>query len=651
MQAAVRRNLEKTMALGRDVVDAIIREHAYQPITGDVLLIGQQAITLSRDEVLELMREHDVVATPGDLQAAAGDIQNVASVDGGGMSAVAFFALLGIDRLHMLDTGAAGENRYVNEPLPDQLKAGVDFIIDGGALTDLFSPAAVLRNYARALRPGGRLIAVNNLSAHFDPYSIPTASWYLDYCVINAFADCKAYVLDYPPGQPARAFCLDIDCLLDPAREIRAFLSPHETAVILFAEKGAASTTDETPTHAHLRSAAEWQRYRQNLARIKRAPRPHLVRSRVEPGKLDVRGGHLFMRADYTAVDPSSLVLRADDTAFASPSQPPMPAPVAGSPSPSKLKILCVGTGRDGTQSLNHMIQRVFGETGDRLSVHEYCCREIYQAFCDFSETGDGRHADALERMVADCPFDSIVGNGYATVLPLFAEHYGRSLKVVHLYRDRETCIESLITNCELFPTAYRYYSSSPEAEVKRMAAFHFGDMSRDAWDRLPIREKFGWYYDKTHALVRQHLALFDSHIEIATESLSDEATRRAIADFVDGGEAAAPPRTHLNASVIDISSFPKQYQVKMNWLMGRLNMEELAKDDVYALNYFLDKFVAWTGYQITGAPQLGGTTAASAPEIAADLERAGRIMSERLREIDALYKLVRDRGGKDSEQ
>jgi SAM-dependent methyltransferase len=632
------------MALGRDVVDAIIREHAYRPITGDVLLIGQQAVTLSRDEVLELMREHDV-------PVAAGDMQNAAGADTGGMSAAAFFALLRIDRLHILDIGAAGENRYVSESLPDQLKASVDFIIDGGALTDIFSPAAVLRNYARALRPGGRLIAVNNLSAHFDPYSIPTASWSLDYCVINAFTDCKAYVLDYPPGQPVRAFCLDIDCLLDPAREIRTFLSPHETAVIFFAEKGAASTTDETPTHAHLRSAAEWQRYRQNLARIRRAPRPHVVRSRVEPGKLDVRGGHLFMRADYTAVDPSSLVLRADDTAFASPSLPPMPAQAAVSPSPSKLKILCVGTGRDGTQSLNHMIQRIYGETGGRQSVHEYCCREIYQAFCDFSETGDGSCAEALKRMVADCPYDSIVGNGYAAILPLFAERYGRGLKVVHLYRDRDACIESLITNCELFPTAYRYYSSSPDAEVKRMAAFHFGDMSRTAWDRLSTREKFGWYYDKTHALVRQHLALFDHYIEIATESLNDEATRRAIADLVDGGQAQPPPRTHLNASVIDISSFPKQHQVKMNWLMGRLNMEELAKDDVYALNYFLDKFVAWTGYQITGAPQLGGTPAASAPEIAADLERAGRIMNERLREIDALYKLVRDRGGKDPAQ
>jgi hypothetical protein len=620
------------VALGRDVVDAIIREHAYRPITGDVLLIGQQAVTLSRDEVLELIGEHGVVAAAGDMQQAA------SAANGSGMSAAAFFQLLGVNALIALDTAAAGEKNayHISSPLPAELAASVDFLIDGGALADSFAPATALHNYARLLRPGGRLIAINNLSADFDPYSIPTACWYLDYCVINGFADCKVYVLDFPADQPANAFCLDIDCLLDPAREIRTFLSPHETAVVLFAEKAAASTTDKTPTHVRFRSAAEWQCYRQNLGRIKQSTRPHLVRSRAEPRKLDVRGGHLFMRTDYAAVAPSAF----------------RPTQAPGSESPSKLKILCVGTGRDGTQSLNHMIQRVFGETGGRQTMHEYCCREIYQAFCDFSETGDGGAADALKRMVVDCPYDSIVGNGYAAILPLFAECYGRGLKVVHLYRDdRDACIESLITNCELFPTAYRYYSSSPEAKVKRMAAFHFGDMSRAAWDGLPLRQKFAWYYDKTHALVRQHLALFDRHIEIATESLNDEATRRTIADFVADAEAAPPPRTHLNASVIDISSFPKQHQVKMNWLMGRLNMEELAKDDVYALNYFLDKFVAWTGYQIADAPQLGGTTAASAAEIAADLERAGRIMNERLREIDALYKLVRDRGGKDTPQ
>jgi SAM-dependent methyltransferase len=617
------------MALGRDIVDAIIREHSYRPITGVVLLIGQQSFALSRDEALELMREHGV-DVGNDTQQLVNDMS------GGDMSAAAFIRLLGVSELRTLGAPADGVNiaHDLRMPIPDQLKACADFVIDGGVLADNFSPTAVLRNYASLLRPGGRLIAINNLSAHFDPYTIPTASWYLDYCVINAFADCKVYVLDYAPDRPVQAFCLDIDCLLDPAREIRAFLSPNETAVILFAEKGAASTTDadETPTHAHLRSPAEWERYRQNLARIKFSRRPHLVRSRGEPTERDVRGGHLFMRADYSAVAPSEVT------------------PASSAQSGPKLKILCVGTGRDGTQSLNYVIQRVFSETGDRQTMHEYCCREIYQAFCDFAETGDEHHAEALKRMVADCPFDSVVGNGYAAILPLFAERYGRDLKIVHLYRDdREACIESLIKNCELFPTAYRYYSSSPDAQVKRMAAFHFGDMSRAEWDRLTLREKFAWYYDKTHALVRQHLSLFDCHIEIATESLDDEATRRAIADFVDGSAASLPPRTHLNATVIDISSFPKQYQVKMNWLMSRLNMEELAKDDVYALNYFLDKYVAWTNYQITAAPQLDGTPAPSASEIAADLERASRIMNERLREIDALYKLVTDRRGKNT--
>jgi hypothetical protein len=310
-----------------------------------------------------------------------------------------------------------------------------------------------------------------------------------------------------------------------------------------------------------------------------------------------------------------------------------------------KLKIVCVGTGRDGTQSLNHMIEHVFaGSLGDRHSMHEYCCRELYQAFCDLKETGDSANNNAIERMIAACPYDCIVGNGYAAILPLFAAHYGRDLKLVHLYRDRDGCIASLMTNCALFPTAYRYYSTKPEATVKRMAAFHFGEMSRAQWDRLPLQDKFGWYYDKTHALVRQHAHLFDAHIEIATESLDDEACRRVIADFV-GGDQAPPPKTHLNASVIDIASFAREHQLKMNWLMGRLNMDELASDDVYALQYFLDKYIAWTGYQITGAPQLGGVAPPPAPQIAADLERAARTLEKGLREVDALYKLVRDSG------
>jgi hypothetical protein len=311
---------------------------------------------------------------------------------------------------------------------------------------------------------------------------------------------------------------------------------------------------------------------------------------------------------------------------------------------PLKLRVLCVGTGRDGTQSLYHMIQHLLDRSGGGQAMHEYCCRELYQAFCDRAETGDPSGEAELTRMVAECSFDAIVGNGYAAILPLFAARYGRGLKLVHLRRDRAACIASLQQNCELFPTAYGYYASSPAATVKRMAAFHFGEMSRETWDRLPLAEKFGWYYDKTHALVAEHAGLFDECVEIRTEGLEDEATRRTIARLVTGRDDALPPRIHLNATRIDISSFPPEHRYRMAWLLGRLNVEEVARDDVYALDYFLDKFIAWTGYQIADAPQLAPARPASPEQIAADLDRAVSVVRNGLRELEGLQRVLGER-------
>jgi hypothetical protein len=309
------------------------------------------------------------------------------------------------------------------------------------------------------------------------------------------------------------------------------------------------------------------------------------------------------------------------------------------------LKTIFVGTGRDGTMSLNHMVERVFAASGGGRTMHEYCCREFYQAFCDYRETGAAVHWANLQRMVSECPYDAIVGNGYAAVLPLFAERYGRGLKLVHLRRaDRAACIASLAKNCALFPTAYGYYSSSAEATVKRMTAFHFGEMTHAAWDRLPVEEKFGWYYDKTHALIADAKALFDDYTEIETETLDSAATRRVLANLVAGPSAALPPKSHLNAAMIDISAFPKEHQFKMNWLLGRLNIDEMAQDDLYAIDYFLEKFIAWTGYQITNAPQLGPVTAASADKIAIDLDRVLEIVGRRLNEFRSLRQDLRRR-------
>jgi hypothetical protein len=321
------------MALGRDVVEAILLENLYRPITGDVLLIGRQTLTLSRAEILELMTELDIppAAAPDSGSAAivrerhyqpvtgegvpiqydVTDTEQIAQQPDSGADATMpideFFGLLGVQSVRVLESraGAADVIHDLGVPVADALRTTADFIIDGGALSDLFFPGAALRNYADMLRPGGRMLGINNMSLHFDPYATPSAQWYYDYFVANSFADSKVYVLVYFPDRPSNAFCLDIDCLLDATREARAFLSPYEMATMFFAEKSDESTSDRTPVHAHQRTEAEWADYRARLARMKESARPHLVRSRGDMIDIDVRGGHLFMDNGFRAVSPA----------------------------------------------------------------------------------------------------------------------------------------------------------------------------------------------------------------------------------------------------------------------------------------------------------------------------------------------------------
>jgi hypothetical protein len=135
----------------------------------------------------------------------------------------------------------------------------------------------------------------------------------------------------------------------------------------------------------------------------------------------------------------------------------------------------------------------------------------------------------------------------------VFAEHCGRGLKLVHVRRrDRTACIASLRRHCDLFPATYGYYTTDAEAAGKRMAAFHFGEMTRAEWDRLPLEERFGWYYDKTHALVDGYKSLFETCTEIETEALDDEETRRTLARIAAGSDAVLPPKTHIKLFAAD---------------------------------------------------------------------------------------------------
>lgn len=307
-----------------------------------------------------------------------------------------------------------------------------------------------------------------------------------------------------------------------------------------------------------------------------------------------------------------------------------------------RLKIVCAGTGRDGTQSLTHMLRKLFDDAGVAGSVmHEYKSREFFHAYSSFKETGNLKWMAEIRALIDACDHDCIVGNGYSAILPIFAARGGPSLKLILLRRaDRDACIASLVRDCRYFPAAYGYYSNDPASAVKRVAAFHFGEMSKEEWTALPLAKKMAWYFDKSHALAASHRGLFRQSMEIQTESLNDESTRRQLADFVLGDHTIMPIPARLNAHVA-CDWLPDDRRPKLQWLMGRLNLYQVAYDDVYPLEYFVEEFIAWSGYHIRKGPQIGPQDYKSSEEIADSLTRAENTLLKHLEDIRGLRELL----------
>jgi hypothetical protein len=185
-------------------------------------------------------------------------------------------------------------------PVPASLYGIADFIVDGSTLDNVFAPSVVLTNYAALLRPGGRLVAVNAFSPHDTAYAIMPPLWYLDYFVMNGFADCRVYVLVFDQDRD-NVFYVDLQQLRSLKRRMGRFRSPFHMATIVVAEKGERSTTDRFPNQQDYRSDAEWETYLGNLDEMLRSSRHHLVRSRHPQFYTDPVGGHRFVDFDFSA--------------------------------------------------------------------------------------------------------------------------------------------------------------------------------------------------------------------------------------------------------------------------------------------------------------------------------------------------------------
>lgn len=269
------------MGLGGHAIDAIGREHAFRPIAGDVVFVGRQTVHASPRDLALRLAEHGHA-----VDAAAIELDRTTRNRAGMVSDRSVFRALGLaaDRIQALDVSpyeGAELIHDLNRPIPPALRESADFIVDGSTLDNVFDPATALRNLAAMLRPGGRLLMVNAWSPRDGAYTLASAPWWLDYFVVNRFADVRVYAI-VSAGRSSNVYWLDPAFMASrEAYERTPVLACwwRRPCILVLAEKAAHSTVDAVPAQAHYRSAAEWQNYRAAIAPLLASARPHPVRS------------------------------------------------------------------------------------------------------------------------------------------------------------------------------------------------------------------------------------------------------------------------------------------------------------------------------------------------------------------------------------
>ncbi len=194
------------------------------------------------------------------------------------------FRLLGIPNIKALDVSDYEGADIVHDlttPIPNALEGSADFILDGSTLDNVFDPATALRNIARLLKPGGRFVSINVASNHYDPYTILTPHWLLDYFVVNGFSDCKVYTFVYNgPNGGMNVFAPDLALMRKDHAQPHNLTSIHPMGLVVMAEKDPDSTWDRTPVQHQYRS--DWDQFDAKLSVIRKSKRPEVARSTTD---------------------------------------------------------------------------------------------------------------------------------------------------------------------------------------------------------------------------------------------------------------------------------------------------------------------------------------------------------------------------------
>jgi len=296
------------MSITADFANAIVGAHKHDPIKGDVLVCGRQAVLFTPAEAAAFIRSHGL--TP---QISVEDCEldretrfsgeATAQRNGETISDRSFFKMLGVESLTVLDHSSyegAALLIDLNYPVAPEMEARFDFIIDGGTLDNVFYPAQGVMNLSRMLRSSGRLLTYNMYSNNCQAYSMLPHQWYLDYFAINRYAYAQAYFGVHEFAGETAYYQVNVAKRAGSRVNIGNFpiIDPVTAIVIVvYAVKSLDSTYDQQPSQEVYRSDQEWRKAERGFASFATYECKPLMRS-GRPIPIVMPGGDDFQYID-----------------------------------------------------------------------------------------------------------------------------------------------------------------------------------------------------------------------------------------------------------------------------------------------------------------------------------------------------------------
>jgi len=257
------------------------------------------------------------------------------------------------------------------------------------------------------------------------------------------------------------------------------------------------------------------------------------------------------------------------------------------------MQVLALGTERSGTTSLSETLARLYRVNGLSTEVfHQVDEPALSKLACRFLSGEDvGKE---VKEIISNWKQVAGVGTAIVHLLPYVAEFFGPNLKIIHLKRNRNDCVNSLVAHAHLRPNIFPdYVDADCNVENCPPTAVTAGEMSPSEWSALSIHERMAWRYDDIHRTIEKYKALFSDLITVQTEELSSEKTIRKISEYINPEWNVFVQASHLNrTNMINYLDLSRSQAMKFDNLFRQFDWNRAANDPIYACCFFPNRIL-----------------------------------------------------------